>query len=134
MQLQRPIQEPIHNISCSSVASQHHRKTPKFSIISGDPTQKVEVSFEQWACKVKSVLENHMGTNLREGIICCLLGAMADLVQYLGPHAPVSEIITKLELKYGTVASFDILMQNLYKLQQGKIEKVLAYVTPLEGH
>ena len=58
---------------------------------------------------------------------------MADLVWYLGPHAPVSEILNKLELIYGTVASFDILMQNFYKLQQGKTEKVLVYVTHLEG-
>ena len=31
------------------------------------------------------------------------------------------------------MASFDILMQNFYKLQQGKTEKVMLYVTQLEG-
>ena len=54
-------------------------------------------------------------------------------VHYLGLQAPVSEIINKLELIYGTLASFNILMQNFYKLQQGKTEKVLVYVTHLEG-
>ena len=58
---------------------------------------------------------------------------MAELVQYLGPQAPVSEILNKLELIHGTVASFDILMQNFYKLTQGKTEKVPVYVTFLEG-
>ena len=58
---------------------------------------------------------------------------MADLVWYLGLHAPVSGKINKLELMYGTVASFDVLMQNFYKLQWGKIEKVPVYVTQLEG-
>ena len=46
-----------------------------------------------------------------------------NLVQYLGPQVLVSEIINKLELVYGTVVSFDILMQNFYKLQHGKAEK-----------
>ena len=31
------------------------------------------------------------------------------------------------------MVSFDILMQNFYKLQQGKMDKVMLYVTQLEG-
>ena len=31
------------------------------------------------------------------------------------------------------MASFDILIQIFYKLQQGKVEKVTLYVTQLEG-
>ena len=42
----------------------------------------------------------------------------------------MSEIINKLELIYGTVASFDIVMQTLYK-PQGKTEKVLVYAIHL---
>ena len=38
-----------------------------------------------------------------------------------------------LELIYGNVASFDILIQNVYKLQQAKTEKLLVYVTHLKG-
>ena len=57
---------------------------------------------------------------------------MADLVQYLGLQAPLSEIINKLEPVYGTVVSFDISMQNFYKLQ-GKTERMTVYVTQLEG-
>ena len=45
----------------------------------------------------------------------------------------MAEIINKLELIYGAMVSFDILMQNFYKLQQGKTEKVMLYVTQLEG-
>ena len=45
----------------------------------------------------------------------------------------VSEMIKRLELVYGTMASFDILMQNFYKLQQGKTEKLTVHVTQLEG-
>ena len=45
----------------------------------------------------------------------------------------MAEIINKLELLYGTVTSFDILVQNIYKLLQGKMEKVTLYVAQLEG-
>ena len=45
-QLHRQIQEPKHNISCPSVASQIVGKMPKFSTFSGGSTQKGEVSFE----------------------------------------------------------------------------------------
>ena len=39
----------------------------------------------------------------------------------------------KLELVYGTVASFDVLMQNFYKLQQNKDEWVQECATRLKA-
>ena len=57
---------------------------------------------------------------------------MADQVQHLDAQAPVPGIINKLELVYGTIASFDILMQNFINYK-GKTEKVMLYVTQLEG-
>ena len=56
MQLPRPVSDPQHNISCPSVAPQVVHKMPKFSTFSGDPTQKGEVSFEQWTFKIRSVM------------------------------------------------------------------------------
>ena len=58
---------------------------------------------------------------------------MAYLFWYPGLQASASEIINKLELIYVTMASCNILMHNFNKLQQGKTEKVLVYVTNLEG-
>ena len=63
--------------------------------------------------KLKSVIQSNIEVTLREGIVQSLFGAKANLVWYLGWHAPVSN---KLELIYGTMASFDILLQNVYKL------------------
>ena len=34
---------------------------------------------------------------------------------------------------FGTVASFDVLMQNFYKVTQGNHEKVPSFTTRLEG-
>ena len=64
-----------------------------------------------------------------KGLVHSLWRAMADLVQYLGLHAPVSDIINKLELVYGTIATFDVLIQNFYKLHQRRMEKVPVSVT-----
>ena len=102
---------------------------PKISTFIGDPIQKVEVSFEQWVVKVKSVMQSRTEVTLLSGMVQFLCKAVANLFWYLGLHALVAEIIKKLELVHGTVASFDILMQNVYKLQQDKAEKVTLYVT-----
>ena len=43
-------------------------------------------------------MQSHTEVTLREEIVQSLCRAVADLVQYLGPQVPVSEIINKLEL------------------------------------
>ena len=67
--------------------------------------------------------EKYTKVTLWEGMVQPLHRAMGDLVWYLGQLALVSEIFSTLELEYGTMASFHILIQNSYKLQQGKTEK-----------
>ena len=61
-----------------------------------------------------------------------LRGAVVDMAHYMGPTASVSEILEKLSVIFGTVASFDVLMQIFYKISQGN-EKVPSFVTRLEG-
>ena len=117
--LSRPTSEPQYENSYLSVTSQIVSKMPKFSTFSRDPTQKGEVLFEQWVFEMKSMMQSHKEATLQEGMIQLLCRAVANLVQYLGPQALVSEIIIMLELIYGTMVSFDILMLNFYKLQQG---------------
>ena len=109
-QLHRQMPEPQCDISCPSVTYQVVGSMSKFSTFSGDSTKKREVSFEQRVFEVKSVMQSHTEATLSEGIVLSLHRATADLVQYLGLQSPVSEIINKLELLSGTVASFDILM------------------------
>ena len=52
---------------------------------------------------------------------------------YMGPTAIVSKILQNLTVIFGTVASFDVLMQNFYKVTQGNHEKVPLFGTRLEG-
>ena len=62
-----------------------------------------------------------------------LNGAAADIACYMGPTACVSKLLEKLSVIFGTVALFDILMQNFYKITQGGSKKVPSFVTRLEG-
>ena len=132
MQLHRSMQEPQCNMSYSSITSQLAGKTPKCGVFRGDSTQKREVSFKQWVFDVKSVMQSYTEATLREGRVHSLWGAKVDLVRYLGSHYLISNIINMLELVYGTLGSFDILMQNFCKLQQGRMEKVPVYMIQLE--
>ena len=63
MQMQGPILEPQCDIYCPSMASQIVGKMPKFSIFSGDSTQKEEVSFKQWTFEIKSVMQKSHGSD-----------------------------------------------------------------------
>ena len=62
-----------------------------------------------------------------------LKGATADMAQYMGPPTSVSDILDRLSVMFGTVALFNILMQNIYKITQGNNKKVPSFTTRLEG-
>ena len=51
----------------------------------------------------------------------------------MGPTASMAYILQKLTIIFGTVVSFNILMQNFYKVTQGNHEKVPSFATRLEG-
>ena len=63
-----------------------------------------------------------------------LKGAAADMAQYMGPTASVSNILEKLLVISRTVASFDVLMQNFYKITQGSSKKVPSCCNKTRGH
>ena len=107
--------------------------TPKISTFSGDVAPgKTEVSYEQWSHKVQCIKDHYPESVVRESIMWSLKGAVAEMAHYMGPTAGVSDILEKLSVIFGTVASFDVLMQNFYKISQGN-EKVPSFVTWLEG-
>ena len=111
-----------------------HIGTPKISTFSGDVNPgKTEVSYEQWSHKVQCIKDHYLELVVRESIMRSLKGAAADMAHYMGPTAGVSKILEKLSVIFGTVASFDMLIQNFYKITQGSSEKVPLFATRLEG-
>ena len=111
-----------------------HLGTPKINTFSSDVTPgKTEVSFEQWNHKVHCIKDHYLESVVWESIMRSLKGAAADMAQYMGPTAGVSSILEKLLVIFETIASFSILMQNVYKITQGNSEKVPSFATRLEG-
>ena len=55
------------------------------------------------------------------------------MARYMGPTASMAHILQKLAVIFGTLASFDVLMQNFYKVTQNNHEKIPSFTTRLEG-
>ena len=111
-----------------------HLGTPRINTFSGKVMLgKTEVSFKQWYHEVQCVKDHYLESVVWESIVWSLKGAAADMAQYMGPTASVREILQKLMVIFGMVASFDVLMQNFYKVTQGNNEKVPSFSTRLEG-
>ena len=55
------------------------------------------------------------------------------MAQYMGPTASMAHILQKFTAIFGTMASFDVLMQNFYKVTQGNCKKVPSFTKRLEG-
>ena len=94
---------------------------------------KTVVYFKQWYHKVQCVKDHYLELVVWESIVRSLKGAPADIDRYKGPTASVSNILQKLTVIFRMVASFDILMQNFYKVMQGNHKKVASFATRLEG-
>ena len=94
---------------------------------------KIEVSFEQWYNEVQCVKDHYPESVVQEIIMQSLKGAAADMARYRGPTTSVAHILQKLTVIFGTVALFNVLMQNFYKVKQGNHDKVPSFTTRLEG-
>ena len=62
-----------------------------------------------------------------------LLSILAARLRLGTPTVSVTHILQKLAVIFGTVVSFDVLMQNLRKVTQGNHEKVPYFAMRLEG-
>ena len=56
----------------------------------------------------------------------------ADVICCLPPGTMLDDIIEKFKWLYGSVEALDTLMQEFYRIVQGKYEKVQAFVLCLE--
>ena len=66
---------------------------------------------------------------VQESIVRSLKGAATDMAQYMGPTTSMVHILQKLTIIFGTMASFDILMLNFYKVTKGNHKKVPSFGT-----
>ena len=103
--------------------------TPKISTFSGDMAPgKTEVSYKQLSHEVQCIKDHYLELVVRESIMKSLKGASADMARYMGPTASVSKILEKLLVIFGTVASFNMLMQNFIK----SLRELMRMCLPLQ--
>ena len=105
---------------------------PKLSPFSGE-AGKGEVSFDQWSYELQTLRKFYSNLALREGIQHSLRGAAADVVHDMGPNVPLNMILKKFNIIYGNVKSFDLLMRDFYRADQGEDETIPSYATRIEG-
>ena len=55
------------------------------------------------------------------------------MARFLGPSPSVDAILDKLDSLYGSVSSFDVMMQGFYRESQGRSKSVAHYLARLEG-
>ena len=105
---------------------------PKLSAFSGEMA-KGEVSFEQWSYELQTLCKSYSDSALREGIQHSLRGAAADAVHNMGPNVPLDMILKKFTIIYGNVKSFNLLMRDFYRADQGEDETIPSFATRIEG-
>ena len=105
---------------------------PKLSVFSGE-ILKGEASFEQWSYELQTIRKAYSKSALMEGIQRSLKGVAVDTVCNMGPDASLDTIIKNFTIIYGNVKSYDILMGDFYRADQGEDETVTSFATRIEG-
>ena len=106
--------------------------TPQINTFSGEATPgKTEVLFEWWYHEVQCVKDHYPESVFRESIVHSVKGAAVDMARYMDPTSSMA-ILQKVTIIFGTVALFDVLMQNFYKITQSNHEMLPSFATRLE--
>ena len=84
---------------------------------------KMEVSFKQWYHEVQCVKDHYLESLVWESFICSIKGPVGDVARYMGPSTGMAHILQKLTIIFGTVASFDMLMQNFIRSQKATMRR-----------
>ena len=106
-------------------------KPPKLPSFSGDST-KDSVSFDQWVYQVKAHAQNYNESKMREALVIALKGTAADMVRLMGEESSVDNVLQRLAVIYGTVGSYESMMQEFYDMSQRQGEDVAMYASRVQ--
>ena len=107
-------------------------KIPSIPCFSGTEREKDTVQFEQWLHAISNARKNFNEQLVRAAINKSCVGDVADAICCLPPGAMLDDIIKKFKWLYGSVESFNMLMQEFYRIVQGKNEKGQIFFLHLE--
>ena len=103
-------------------------KMPDIPHFSGSEQEKDTVRFEQWLYSISDARRNFSEQLVRAAINKLHVGDAADVICCLPPVVILDEIIEKFKCLYGSVESFNSLMQEFYRIVQGKDERVQVFI------
>ena len=107
-------------------------KIPGIPCFPSTEREKDIVQFEQWYHATSNARRNFDEQLVRAAITESCVGDAADTISCLLPGATLGDILEKFKWLYGSVESFDTLMQEFYRIMQGKSEKVQTFDLCLE--
>ena len=107
-------------------------KIPGITCFLGTEREKDTVQFEEWYHAISDARRNFNEQLVRAATTKSCVGDVADAICCLLPGATLDDILEKFKWLYGSVESFDTLMQDFYRIMQGKSEKVQTFVLHLE--
>ena len=87
---------------------------------------------KQWYHAISDAWKNFNEQLVRAAITKSCIGDSADAMCCLPPGATLDDILEKFKWLYGSVESSDTLMQEFYRIAEGKSEKVQTFVLHLE--
>ena len=102
---------------------------PQFS---GSECEKNIVRFDQWLHSISDARRKFSEQLVRAAINKSCVGDEANTTCCLPPGLTLDDIIEKFKWLYGSVESFNTLMQEFSRILQGKSEMVQAFVLCLE--
>ena len=82
----------------------------------GTEREKDTVQFEQWYHAISDARRNFNEQLVRVAITKSCVGAVADAICCLPQGATLDDILEKFKWLYGSVESFDTLMQEFYRI------------------
>ena len=104
-------------------------RLPQFS---GTEREKDTVRFGQSLHSISDARKTFNEQLVRAAINKSCVGDAANAICSLPPRTSLDDIIEKYKWLYGSVESFDTLMQEFYQIVQGKHERVQTFVLQLE--
>ena len=107
-------------------------KTPGIPCFLGTEREKDTVQFEQLYHAISDARRNFNEQLVRAAITKSCVGDAAAAICCLLPGATLDDILEKVKWLYGSVESFVTLMQEFYRIVQGKSEKVQIFFLHLE--
>ena len=108
-------------------------KPPVLPSFSGsDPIPKDEGSYEQWKFQVSGALKVCTEEAVRSAIVRSVRGEVREMISFLGFDGDLTDILKKVEKRFGKQLSGDRLQQEFYQLSQEKSEKIRHFAGRLE--